>query len=148
MTKIWSGPTLGWAYLVYSASLSAVRVKRVIDCCTREILSWSLSHRCRTEEALEAVEQVVLARLPAVQPGGCTAWESRIDARPIITRRATVISNGFHRLKEEQAWTAEYRNVHEARASIAHWIKEYNHDRPHRGVQNRPARSVLGLKLT
>ncbi|MGH9770787.1 MAG: integrase core domain-containing protein [Candidatus Acidiferrales bacterium] len=25
----------------------------------------------------------------------------------------------------------------EARVSIAHWIGEYNHDRPHRGVQNR-----------
>jgi transposase InsO family protein len=53
MTKIWAGPTAGWAYLV-----------SVIDCCTREIVSWNLSHRCRTEEALDAVEQAVLARLP------------------------------------------------------------------------------------
>jgi transposase InsO family protein len=37
---------------------------QVIDCCTREIVSWNLSHRCRTEEALDAVEQAVLARLP------------------------------------------------------------------------------------
>jgi hypothetical protein len=29
------------------------------------------------------------------------------------------------------------RSLEEARASIAHWIDEYNHDRPHRGVQNR-----------
>ena len=44
----------------------------------------------------------------------------------------------FHRsLKEEEVWTAEYRDVQEARASIARWIQEYNHDRPHRGVQNR-----------
>jgi transposase InsO family protein len=44
----------------------------------------------------------------------------------------------FHRsLKEEEVWTAEYRNVHEARASIARWIQEYNHDRPHRGLENR-----------
>jgi len=53
MTKIWAGPAVGWAYLV-----------SVIDCCTREIVSWNLSHRCRTEEALDAVEQAVLARLP------------------------------------------------------------------------------------
>jgi hypothetical protein len=26
---------------------------------------WNLSHRCRTEEALDAVEQAVLQRLPA-----------------------------------------------------------------------------------
>ena len=44
----------------------------------------------------------------------------------------------FHRsLKEEEVWTAEYRNVEEARGSIARWIEEYNHDRPHCGVGNR-----------
>jgi putative transposase len=44
----------------------------------------------------------------------------------------------FHRsLKEEEVWTAEYRSLEEARASIARWIEEYNHDRPHRGVANR-----------
>ena len=53
MTKIWAGPAVGWAYLV-----------SVIDCCTREIVGWNLSHRCRTEDALAAVEQAVLARLP------------------------------------------------------------------------------------
>ena len=44
----------------------------------------------------------------------------------------------FHRsLKEEEVWTAEYRSLEEGRTSIARWIEEYNHDRPHRGVQNR-----------
>jgi len=37
----------------------------VIDCCTREIVGWDLSRRCRTEEALAAIEQAVLNRLPA-----------------------------------------------------------------------------------
>jgi transposase InsO family protein len=27
--------------------------------------------------------------------------------------------------------------LEEARTSIARWIQEYNHDRPHRGVGNR-----------
>jgi putative transposase len=49
MTKIWAGPAVGWAYLVC-----------VIDCCTREIVGWQLSQRCRTEDALAAVEQAVL----------------------------------------------------------------------------------------
>src|SRR5260370_19513558 len=53
MTKIWAGPAVGWAYLV-----------SVIDCCTREIVGWNLSHRCRTEDALAAGEQAVLAPLP------------------------------------------------------------------------------------
>ena len=41
----------------------------VFDCCTREIVGWNLSHRCRTEEALDAVERAVLERLPG--------WKSR-----------------------------------------------------------------------
>jgi putative transposase len=53
MNKIWAGPAVSWAYLV-----------SVIDCCTREIAGWNLSHRCRTEDALAAVEQAVLERLP------------------------------------------------------------------------------------
>jgi transposase InsO family protein len=65
MTKIWAGPTVGWAYLVC-----------VIDCCKREIVGWNLSHRCRTEDALAAVEQAVLERLPQG------------------TRKATATSNG------------------------------------------------------
>ena len=46
------GPAVGWSYLVC-----------VIDCC-RGKSGWNLSHRCRSEDALAAVEQAVLARLP------------------------------------------------------------------------------------
>ncbi|MGH9718534.1 MAG: integrase core domain-containing protein [Candidatus Acidiferrales bacterium] len=50
----------------------------------------------------------------------------------------------FHRsLKEEEVWTSEYRSLEEARTSIARWIEEYNHDRPHRGVQNRTPHEAL-----
>jgi putative transposase len=50
MTKVWAGPSVGWAYLV-----------SVIDCCTREIVGWDLSLRCRTEEALVALNRAVLS---------------------------------------------------------------------------------------
>ena len=147
MTKIWAGPTVGWAYLV-----------SVIDCCTREIVSWNLSQRCRTEEALDAVEQAVLVRLPEgsrearvtlTTDNGTQFTSTRFIAtlnRLGITHRRTAYNHPegnsyierFHRsLKEEEVWIAEYRDVQEARASIARWIQEYNHDRPHRGVQNR-----------
>ena len=147
MTKIWAGPAVGWAYLVC-----------VIDCCTREIVGWNLSHRCRTEDALVAVEQAVLARLPEgsreahltlTTDNGTQFTSSRFIEtlnRLGITHRRTAYHHPegnsyierFHRsLKEEEVWTAEYRNLEEARTNIARWIVEYNHDRPHRGVQNR-----------
>ncbi len=55
----------------------------------------------------------------------------------------------FHRsLKEEEVWAAEYRSLAEGRASITCWITEYNHDRPHRGVQNRtPHEAFLSFAL-
>jgi putative transposase len=44
----------------------------------------------------------------------------------------------FHRsLKEQEVGTAEYRSADGARAWIARWIEEYNHNRPYRGVGNR-----------
>ena len=54
MGPIWAGPAVDRAYLV-----------GVIDCCTSEIVGWNVSHLCRTEEAVVAVEEVVLNRLPA-----------------------------------------------------------------------------------
>ena len=43
----------------------------------------------------------------------------------------------FHRSLKKEVWTTDYRNLEEARRSIARWIEEYNHDRPHYGVGNR-----------
>ena len=147
MTKVWAGPVVGWAYLVC-----------VIDCCTREIVGWNLSHRCRTEEALDAVEQAVLERLPAgsrqasvtlTTDNGTQFTSFRFIEtlnRLGITHRRTAYHHPegnsyierFHRsLKEEEVWTAEYRSLEEARTNIGRWIEEYNHDRPHRGVGNR-----------
>jgi putative transposase len=147
MTKIWAGPAVGWTYLVC-----------VIDCCTREIVGWNLSHRCRTEDALAAVEQAVLERLPAgsreenvtlTTDNGTQFTSSRFLetlGRLGITHRRTAYHHPegnsyierFHRsLKEEEVWTEEYRSLEESRASISRWIEEYNHDRPHRGVENR-----------
>jgi putative transposase len=147
MTKIWAGPTVGWAYLV-----------SVIDCCTREIVGWNLSNRCRTEDALAAVERSVLHRLPAgsraahvtlTTDNGTQFTSTRFIEtlnRLGVTHRRTAYHHPegnsyierFHRsLKEEEVWTTEYRSVEEARAGIARWIEEYNHDRPHRGVANR-----------
>src|SRR5580698_1273846 len=156
MTKIWAGPAVGWAYLVC-----------VIDCCTREIVGWNLSHRCRTEDALAAVEQAVLERLPAgsreqnltLTTDNGTQFTSSGFIETLnrlgITHRRTAYHHPegnsyierFHRSrKEEEVWTAEYRNLQEARASIAHWIEEYNHERPHHGVGNRtPSEAFLSF---
>ncbi|MBZ5703011.1 MAG: IS3 family transposase [Acidobacteriia bacterium] len=147
MTKVWAGPAAGWAYLV-----------SVIDCCTREITGWNLSLRCRSEEAIDAVEQSVLARLPRgsreaeltlTTDNGTQFTSTRYLetlSRLGIKHRRTAYHHPegnsyierFHRsLKEEEVWVHEYRSMEEARASIGKWIAEYNHDRPHQSLRNR-----------
>ncbi len=157
MTKIRAGPAMGWAYLV-----------SVIDCCTREIVGWNLSHRCRTEDALAPVEQAVLDQLPAgnrkanltlTTNNGTQSTSSRfLDTLAwlgISDRRTAYhhpegnsYSGRFHRsLKEEEVWTAEYRSLEEAR-SIARWIEDYNHDGQHPSLSDRtPREAFVGLKV-
>ena len=58
----------------------------------------------------------------------------------------------FHRsLKEEEVWLDEYQNFGQAELSIARWIEEYNHDRPHRGLHGQTphaTRARFALTLT
>jgi putative transposase len=152
MTKVWAGANVGWAYLV-----------SVIDCCTREIVGWDLSLRCRTQEAIAAVERAVLEAMADGSRGsglvlttdnGTQFTSTRFVetlSRLGITHRRTAYNhpegNGlierFHRsLKEEEIWLNEYRSLREAEESIARWITEYNHDRPHRALRNRTPREA------
>jgi putative transposase len=152
MTKVWAGANVGWAYLV-----------SVIDCCTREIVGWDLSLRCRTQEAIAALERAVLETMAdgsrgsglVVNTDNGTQFTStrflETLSRLGITHRRTAYNhpegNGlierFHRsLKEEEIWLNEYRSLGEARESIARWIHEYNQDRPHRALGNRTPREA------
>lgn len=147
MTKVWAGSSTGWSYLV-----------SVIDCCTRQIVGWDLSLRCRSGEALAALEQAVLNHLPYGPRGlGLTlttdngtqftsATYVETLSRLGIQHRRTAYNHPegnsyierFHRsLKEEEVWINEYQSFNEAKQSIALWIEEYNHDRPHRGLRGR-----------
>jgi len=153
LTKIWAGPAVGWAYLV-----------SVIDCHTREIVGWDLSARCRTQEALAAIEGAVLERLPAGSRGagltlttdnGSQFTSTRFLetlAELGITHRRTAYHHPegnsyierFHRsLKEEEVWVSEYRSLEEARASIEGYLWEYNHDRPHQSLGDRTPREAF-----
>lgn len=153
LTKVWAGPAVGWTYLV-----------SVIDCHTREIVGWDLSARCRTQEALAAVEQAVLERLPTgSREAGLTLTTDNgtqfTSARFLqtlaqlgITHRRTAYHHPegnsyierFHRsLKEEEVWVSEYRNLEEARQSIGRYVWEYNHDRPHRSLGDRTPREAF-----
>ena len=49
MTSIWVAEH-GWTYL-----------NAIVDCCTREIVGWELSLRCRADEAIAVVDRAAKA---------------------------------------------------------------------------------------
>jgi transposase InsO family protein len=121
-----------------------IKSGNVSETCRRHGIAPNLFYRWKDE-----AEQGAKAALALTTDNGTQFTSSRFLetlGRLGITHRRTAYHHAegnsyierFHRsLKEEGVWTAEYRSLEEARASIARWIEEYNHDRPHRGVGNR-----------
>jgi hypothetical protein len=89
----------------------------VIDCCKREIVGWNLSHRCRTEEGLAAVEQAVLDQMPAGSREKISFSRGYLFARSLAITDPRTPRTSYHHP--------------EGKSYI---------DRPHRGVENPHSR--------
>jgi len=147
MTKVWTAQH-GWVYL-----------HAMVDCCTREITGWNLELRCRDDEAIDAVEEAVLAR--GVRPGELTLgsdngsqftsrdFRRHLSARGITHRRGgyrdpesqAFIESWFGQFKKRCAWRAEWETIDQARTEIGAYIDAYHH-RPHSGLGYRTPREV------
>jgi putative transposase len=136
MTSVWVAEH-GWVYL-----------NAIIDCCTREIVGWDLSLRCRAVEAIAVIEQAVAEQ--GIRPGMLTLGTDNGSA---FTARATrlvlsglgvshrrggyrdpesqaFIESWFRYLKERCVWRHEFETLDEAREVIGAYIHHYHH-RPH-----------------
>ena len=142
MTSVWVAEH-GWCYL-----------NAIIDCCTREIVGWSLELRCRADEAIAVVERAAAAY--AIQPGelvlgsdngsAFTArrFRSRLAALGIRHRRGgyrdpesqAFIESWFGKLKQREVWLNEYETLDDARRGIGGYVDRYHH-RPHSGLGYR-----------
>src|SRR5664280_609624 len=147
MTSIWVAEH-GWVYL-----------NAIIDCCTREIVGWQLSLRCRAVEAIAVIETAVRAQ--GILPGTLTLGTDNGSA---FTARATrlvisglgirhrrggyrdpesqaFIESWFRYLKERCVWRQEFESLEQAREVIGTYIEHY-HDRPHSRLNYRTPREV------
>ena len=147
MTSVWVAEH-GWVYL-----------NAIIDCCTREIVGWQLSLRCRAIEAITVIEGAV--REQAILPGMLTLGTDNGSA---FTARATrlvisglgvrhrrggyrdpesqaFIESWFRYLKERCVWRHEFETLNQAREVIAAYITHY-HDRPHSRLNYRTPHEV------
>lgn len=147
MTAVWVAAH-GWSYL-----------NAAIDCYTREIVGWSLELRCRTDEAIELVDDAVAAR--RIEPGELTlgtdngsaftsrAFRGRLGELGVTRRRGgyrdpesqAFIESWFGKLKERLVWRFEFETLDQARREINAYIDRY-HQRPHPGLGYRPPTEV------
>jgi hypothetical protein len=77
--------------------------------------------------------------LTATKPGVCAIVNTyhHTEGKSYIER--------FHRsLKEEEAWSSEYRKLMEARENISRYLEKYNQARALRGVGNRNPKEASG----
>ncbi len=147
MTSIWVAEH-GWVYL-----------NAIIDCCTREIVGWDLTIRCRAQEAIAVIERAVAEQ--AIPPGTLTlgtdngsafcakATRLVMSGLGVSHRRGgyrdpesqAFIESWFRYLKERCVWRHEFETLDQAREVIAAYI-DYYHDRPHSRLAYRTPREV------
>jgi len=139
MTSVWVAEH-GWTYLM-----------AIIDCCTREIVAWELSLRCRADEAIALVERAAAEH--GIEPGELTLGSdngSAFTARRFREALAKLgirhrrggyrdpesqafIESWFGKLKQREVWLNEYETLDDARAGVGGYVKRYHH-RPHSGL--------------
>lgn len=147
MTSIWVAEH-GWCYL-----------NAIIDCCTREIVGWELTVRCRAVEAIAVIQRAVSEQ--GIPPGALTlgtdngsafcakATRLAISALGVTHRRGgyrdpesqAFIESWFSKLKERCVWRHEFETLDQAREEVANYIEHY-HDRPHSRLNYRTPREV------
>ncbi|MGH2962465.1 MAG: IS3 family transposase [Solirubrobacterales bacterium] len=147
MSSIWVAGH-GWCYL-----------NAAIDCCTREIVGWSLELRCRADEAIALIERAVVDQ--GIVPGQLvlgtdngSAFTARrfkavLSGLGIAHRRGgyrdpesqAFIESWFGKLKERLIWRSEFETIDEAREAIAAYVDCYHH-RPHSGLNYRTPKEV------
>jgi putative transposase len=147
MTSVWVAEH-GWVYL-----------NAIIDCCTREIVGWDLTVRCRATEAIAVIERAVAEQ--RIGPGMLTLGTDNGSA---FTARATrlilsglgvahrrggyrdpesqaFIESWFRYLKERCVWRNEFETLDQAREVISAYIEHYHH-RPHSRLNYRTPSEV------
>jgi len=151
-----SEPNTGWQIDMTSFQLSDLTplfLVVVIDCCTREIVGWTLDRRCRAGEWVAAVRMALESR-GLVSKAVCLDLTLRSDngSQPCSKRFREYLGQAgvtgqytgydapddnayvervIRTIKEEEIWPNLYDTVSEARDAVAAYLAYYNHQRIH-----------------
>jgi putative transposase len=137
----------------------------VLDCCTREVLGWSLGRTARTRTVEQALEEALIHRFGWTH-GAPLGLLLRHDNGLVFGSRAyralvrdyglkqeyitpyTPEQNGLcerfiRSFKEECAWLHRFQNIQEARTVITRYLEHYNTQRPHQALAYRTPREAF-----
>jgi putative transposase len=155
LARVWAGKD-GWATLAL-----------VMDCHTRELLGWHLSHSGKASTAVSALEHALIARFGTL--GRVDApFLLRSDNGLVFTSRAYIAmvrsyglkqefitphcpqQNGMmerliRSLKEQCVHRHRFESLAHASRVIGDWIQFYNHRRPHQALAMRTPAEAFRL---
>lgn len=149
-------PHQAWQIDMTSFQLAGMRtvfLVVVIDCCSREILGWTLSLRCRAKEWTAAVRMALeIAGIDSKDKAAGLTLRSDNGAQPCSKKFAEFLGNrgvkgqytGYdapddnayverviRTIKQEEVWPNSWDTFWEAHEAIEKYIRYYNQERPH-----------------
>jgi putative transposase len=168
-------PNQGWQIDMTSftlSNLSTIYLVVVIDCCSRQIVGWTLSRRCRAVEWTAAL-RMGLEAAGLKTKDQCAGLMLRSDngAQPCSRKFVEFLAsqsvrgqytgydapddNGFverviRTIKEEEVWPNNYDRFDEAHQAMESYINYYNQERIHSALNyltpNEAAARITSLK--
>ena len=156
LTRVWCGQDDRWK------TLSAV-----IDCHTREILGWRLSHRGNAKTAEATLEDALVNRFGflarTAQPltlrsdNGLVFTSRRFTVMvrsygikqefitPYTPQQNGMIERLFRTMKEQCIWLHNFKSIEEAQTVIGQWVNWYNTQRPHQALKMKTPKQAYQL---
>jgi len=142
----------------------------VTDCCTRQIVGWTLDRRCRASEWVSALRMALEGR-GLTRKELCRELTLRSDngAQPCSKKFTEYLGStgvageytGYNApddnayvervirtVKEEEIWLNLYDTTSEARAAVEEYIRYYNEERLHSSLEYRTPKESAEAHLT
>jgi len=168
-------PNEGWQIDMTSLTLSDMTplfLVTVVDCCTRELVGWTLDRRCRAGEWTAAVRMALEARglmeKASCQEAGlvlrsdngsqpCSKHFVEFLAAHGIRGQYTgynapddnaYVERVIRTIKEEEIWPNEWDSITAARQAIEAYVTYYNHQRIHSALDYRTPSEVAAALFT
>ena len=139
----------------------------VIDCHTRELLGWHLSHSGKATTAASALEHVLINRLgtlgkvtrefPLRSDNGLVFSSRKYTAlvksyglkqefiTPHCPQQNGMVERVIRTLKEQCIHRQRFDSIQHTTRAIGDWISFYNHRRPHQALDMRTSAEAFEL---